>query len=370
MFRAYRRRRTDNPTWDPRQPAAHRGATVGDDPHHACGQSEPAFENIPSNTDSNQLMIPDHFTIQFGENFTNAAQQIQSRFRKAAIVETGCTGEAKTHNLVQPISDSETTGERIAATVMQELETQKRWIRPQTFDLATGEPFWDEIMLAPTILPGGKHLEAHLGAYNRRVDKVFIDGLFGTNRKGKDGIDAADLPTENIVPLDFVPSGTAADSSLTVDKIIRAKKILTKNEAYGDDARARGISLWGAMTPDMEETLLFLANASGVNSGAANRLFSKDFLPPTLDKDGNISFFLGVNWIRSTQLPAETVGGKNVQYAGVWTSDAVHLDFWKEIQTSVDRRADLKNAAQFFSQYGLGACRSEDKKVVKITCLA
>ncbi len=311
-------------------------------------------------------MIPDHFTIQFGRNFTTAVQQTQSRFRKAAIVETGCTGEAKTHNLVMPIHDNETTGERLAHTVLQELETQKRWVRPQTFDLATGEPFWDEILLAPTILPGGKHLEAHLGAYNRRTDKVFIEGLFGTNYTGRNGTTTAEIPAENVIPVTFTANGTGAPNGLTVDKILRAKRILTKNESYGDDARARGITLWGAMTPDMEETLLFLANAS--NGAAANRLFSKDFLPPTLDKDGNISFFLGVNWIRSTQLPAETAGADTIQYAGIWTSDAVHLDFWKEIQTDVSRRNDLKNAAQFFSQYGLGACRSEDKKVVKIPC--
>lgn len=313
-------------------------------------------------------MIPDHFTIQFGRNFTTAVQQTQSRFRKAAVVETGCTGEAKTHNLVLPIQDSESTGQRLVATTLQELDTQKRWVRPKTFDLATGEPFWDEIMLAPAILPGGKHLEAHLAAYNRRVDKIFIEGLFGSNYIGKDGVTPSTIPTENVILANFESDGTPSTdpSGLTVDKIIRAKRILTKNEAYGDDARARGIQLWGAMTPDMEETLLFLANAS--NGSAANRLFSRDFMPPTLDKDGNISFFCGVNWLRTNQLPSEVISGHTIQYAGIWTSDAVHLDFWKEIQTSVDRRPDLKNAAQFFSQYGLGACRSEDKKVVKIGC--
>lgn len=311
-------------------------------------------------------MIPDHFTIQFGKNFETAVQQTQSRFRKAAVVETGCTGEAKTHNLVMPIEDNETTGERLAHTVLQELETQKRWVRPQTFDLATGEPVWDEILLAPTILPGGKHLEAHLGAYNRRVDRVFVDGLFGPNYTGKNGTTVSEVPAENVIAENFVPPGETVEvSGLSVDKIIRAKRILTKNESYGDDARARGITLWGAMTPEMEETLLYLANAS--NGSAANRLFSRDFMPPTLDKDGNISFFCGVNWIRTTQLPTKA-GDASVQYAGIWTSDAVHLDFWKEIQTSVDRRPDLKNAPQFFSQYGLGACRSEDKKVIKIGC--
>lgn len=312
-------------------------------------------------------MIPDHFTIQFGRNFTTAVQQTQSRFRGAAIVDTGCTGEAKTHNLVNPINDSESTGERVAQTVLQELDTEKRWVRPRMFDLGTVEPFWDEILLAPTILPGGKHLEAHLAAYNRRVDTIFVEGAFGENFKGKNGNISAAIPNANIIDEQFVSTGAAADSNLTVDKIIEAKRILSKNHSYSTEARKRGIKLWGAMSSDMEAELLFLANASG--GAAANRLFSKDYMPPTLDENGNIKFFMGINWIVFEDLPVDDADA-DITYAGVWTSDAIHLDFWKEIQTSVDRRADLKNAVQFFSQYSLAAVRSEDKKVVKIGCHA
>lgn len=311
-------------------------------------------------------MIPDHFTIQFGRNFMTAAQQTQSRFRRCAIVETGCTGEAKTHNLTSAIEDNETTGERFGKTVLQELDTEKRWVRPRMFDLATGEPVWDEQLLAPTVLPGGKHIESHSAAYGRRTDKVFIEGLMGTNYKGQDGTTSATIPSANKIPIDYVSSGSATDSGLTPDKIIHAKRILTDNESYGDDARARGIALWGAMTPEMEEQLLFLAN-----SASGPRLFSREFLPPVLDGNGHISSFLGINWIRSTQLTTTVdaeAGNTNVRIAAVWTSDAVHLDFWGEIKTTIDRRPDLKNAIQFFSKYAFNAVRSEDKKVVTIEC--
>jgi len=310
-------------------------------------------------------MIPDHFTIQYGKNFTSAIQQSTSRFRKAAIVETGCTGEAKTHNLDLPIEDNESTGERIAKTVLQEIDTDKRWNRPRKFDLATPDIPFDEKLLAPTILPGGKHIMSHRAAYERRLDKVFVEGLFGTNYKGKDGVTAANIPSANTIEVDYVASGSPADSSLIVDKIIHAKTILRNNEAFGDDAMARGIQLWGAMTPGMEEALLFLANAS--NGSAANRLFSRDFMPPVLDANGNISSFLGINWIRSTQLPVDE-SDATIQFAGIWTSDAVHLDIWQDIKTDVSTRNDLKNITQFFSQYAFNACRSQDEKVVKLAC--
>jgi hypothetical protein len=310
-------------------------------------------------------MIPDHFTIQYGQNFTSAIQQSTSRLKKAAIVETGCTGEAVTHNLDLPIEDNESTGERISKTVLTEIDTAKRWNRPRKFDLATPDVPFDETLLAPTILPGGKHIQLHRAAYERRLDKVFVEGAFGTNYVGKEGVTASQIPDANIIEVDFVSSGSPADSSLVIDKIIRAKTILRENESFGDDAIARGIQLWGAMTPGMEESLLFLANAS--NGSSANRLFSRDFMPPTLDANGNISSFLGINWIRTSHLPYD-VDDATIRFAGVWTSDAVHLDVWQDIMTSVATRSDLKDITQFFSQYAFNACRSQDEKVVKLAC--
>ena len=296
----------------------------------------------------------------FGKSFLTAVQQTESRFRKCATVTTGCTGEAKTHNYDLPIDDEETTGERLQRTRLQEIDTFKRWNRPRKFDLATVDVPFDEILLAPTIMDGGRHINSHQAAYSRRLDKTFLEGLFGVNYVGKDGVTVANIPAANVIANDFVSSGTAAASKLTIDKILRAKTILRNNESYGDDAMARGVALWGCMTPDMEESLLFLANAT-----SGNRLFSRDFMPPVLGDDGQISSFLGINWVRSTQLLFDT-SDATIQYAGVWTSEAAMLDIWKEKVTKVSERPDLKYATQFYSEYAFGCVRKEDKMVVKI----
>ena len=296
----------------------------------------------------------------FGKSFLTAVQQTESRFRKCATVTTGCTGEAKTHNYDLPIDDEETTGERLQRTRLQEIDTFKRWNRPRKFDLATVDVPFDEILLAPTIMDGGRHINSHQAAYSRRLDKTFLEGLFGVNYVGKDGVTPANIPVGNVIANDFVSSGTPAASKLTIDKILRAKTILRNNESYGDDAMARGVALWGCMTPDMEESLLFLANAT-----SGNRLFSRDFMPPVLGDDGQISSFLGINWVRSTQLLFDT-SDATIQYAGVWTSEAAMLDIWKEKVTKVSERPDLKYATQFYSEYAFGCVRKEDKMVVKI----
>lgn len=309
------------------------------------------------------MTIPDHFTIMYDKTFTSAVQQVSSRYKKAAIITTGITGEAKTHNMVLPVDDYETTGQRGGKTILQELQTDKRWNTPLEFKLATQDVEFDEVLLAPTIMPGGKHIEQHQAAYARRMDKVFIQGALGTNYVGKTGVVAEEIPASQIVPVDFVLNGVQTVSSLNIDKIVRSKTLLRKNDAYSDDRISMGTTLWGAMTPNMEEYLLMLAN--GTNSPAGNRLFSRDFMPPVLDANGNISFFLGVNWIRSNELPVDPVD-PTIQYAAIWTSDAIHLDIWKDISTRVDVRPDLNYITQFYSKYAFNACRSEVKKVIKI----
>lgn len=308
------------------------------------------------------MAIPDHFTIQFGKNFEQTVQQTESRFRKCAVVMTGCTGEATTHNQDLPVNDEESTGERLQRTKLQEIDTQKRWNRPRKFKLATFDVPFDEVLLAPTIMGGGRHVNAHNAAYARRLDKTFLEGLFGTNYIGTAGVTSAEIPNANIIANDYtIPlTGTQTASKLTVDKIIHAKTILRNNESYGDDAMARGVSLWGCMTPDMEESLLFLANAA-----TGNRMFSRDFMPPVLDANGQISSFLGINWIRSTQLLVDA-SDATIQYGGIWTSEAPLLDIWKEKNTRVSERPDLEYATQFFSEYSFNTVRKEDKMVVKI----
>jgi hypothetical protein len=310
------------------------------------------------------LTVPDHFVTQFGKNFEHTVQQKASRLKRCAIVNTGCTGEAKTHNLILPGDDEEITGQRYKKIALQDLDTEKRWNTPREFRRATGESSFDETLLAPTIMPGGSHVQAHAATFARRCDKVLIEGLLGTNYKGANGSTAVEILAGHIVPTDYVHTGADADSALTVAKIIEAVKLLRQSEAWNDEARAMGIKLCGVMNADLNAALLNDANAA-----TGSRLFSKDFLPPVLDENGMITSFLGVNWIHYEGIPKAVVAGDNIVKAAVWTSDGLHFDIWKDLQTHIDVRPDLDHAVQFLSKYAFNACRHQEEQVVQINCL-
>ena len=310
------------------------------------------------------LAVPDHFTIQFGRNFTAAIQQKQSRLRKSANVTTGCTGEAKTHNLILPGEDEEITGQRYKKLVISDLATEKRWNTPRQFNKVTGESSFDATLLAPTIMPTGDHVMTHAATYARRCDKVLVEGLLGTNYKGRTGATPVEILTEHTIPIDYVHTGSAVDSAMTVAKIIEGVKLLRKSEAWNDEARQSGVKLCGLLNADLNAALLNDANAA-----TGSRLFSKDFLPPVLDENGMITFFLGVNWIHYEGLLTGTDGGESIVKSAIWTSDGLHMDFWQDMTTHIDIRPDLNRAVQIVSNYAMNSCRHQEGQVVQINCL-
>ena len=309
---------------------------------------------------SADLSVPDHFTTQFSTNWKSIAQQKMSRLRERCLVETGCTGERKTHNYTGIVNSENVTGQRYKHTALKDLPTAKRWVTPEQFQVTTGESKWDAIGLLPTVSPTGSHTLAHAGAFARDCDDLIISALGGDAYTGAKGVTPTVLPAGQKIAKDYVYSGTAADSSLEVEKIIAALRILTENEAWNDDVASSGMKLHGVMTPLCEEFLRIDANST-----TGSRLFSSDFLPPVLDEHGRIRSFLGIDWTVSTR-PGLRDKTNHIDYAYIWVTDGLQFDLWQEMQTTIDRLPQVSNAVQFLSQYSIGATRMEEEKVVQI----
>lgn len=316
------------------------------------------------------LLIPDAFRQTFADSFRDVVQQTSSRLRRTVRTESGINGTGKQIEFVLPTQSEETTGQRFRKTTIKELDIDSRWYYPREFQTTTGESKWDEKKLAPTVMPAGKHVTAHQRAFNLDCDAIIMGAIIGEARTGKTGENATPLPSTQIVPVDFVHSGSAADSAITVPKILEAIRILKKNEAWGDDQRAMGEQLWCVLDADEEVRLRQQANLA--TNG--DRLFSRDFDPPTYDSSGTLVSWLGINFITYNRLTTASVTGASGSVTAkripIYTSSAVEFGIWADFAVSVDVRPDLSNAIQFMSQYMLGAGREQEEKVVVINSKA
>jgi len=315
--------------------------------------------------------IPDSFRQTFADSFRDVVQQTTSRLRQTVRTEMGLTGTSKQIEFVNPTRSEETTGQRFKKVVLKELDTEARWYYGRTFQTATGVDVWDEIKLAPTVMPGGTQVTAHERAFNLDCDEIIMAALLGDARTGKTGETATPLPASQIVPVDWVFSGAEADSGLTVPKILEGIRILKANEAWGDEARAAGEKLWMVIDADEEIRMRQLANAA-----AGDRMFSRDFDPPVYDSSGTMVSWLGIQFVTYNSLLRDTVVGAantdtvSAKLIPLYTSSALEFGIWSDFKNSVSIRHDLSDAVQFLSQYMLGAGREQEKKVVQINAAA
>lgn len=316
--------------------------------------------------------IPEAFRETFADNFRDTVQQKDSRLMKCVQVERGLTGTSQQIQFVLPIESDETTGQRYRNTTLKDLDVDGRWYYPRTFDTPTGESRWDEKQLAPTIMPGGKHLVAHQRAFNKDADSVIMDALIGTAYTGKNGTTQVELGASNTVPVDFVHTGSDTDSDLTAPKLIEAIRLLMAAEAWNEDEAAMGTKLWCIADA---KSLSYLKQEANKPSG--DRLFSNEFGgPPEYDGNGFLMRWGAVHFSMYNNLTTDTVVGAadvdNVaaRIVPVFTSTAVEFGIWSDITATVDRLPQKSNAIQFLSQYMIGGGREQEEKVVRVDVTA
>lgn len=313
------------------------------------------------------LLVPDSARIMFGKTWRDALQQKMSRLRNLCTVETGCTGNSATVDIFGKSEGSDSTGQRFKKVVLGEIPTAIRHIFPREYHHPTGESKWDANTIAPLVAPTGKHSSAHVAAFNRFCDRLILQQLLGDASEtltGGSSPSSVALPADQKIAKDFVSTGSAVDSGLTVDKLLEAISRFEENEVWGQDVEEMGGKLCIATNAKTNKTLL-----RQIESGLGSKLMSKDYMAPTLDSRGNIKEFLGIQFVRTELVATGTDGGDTVAYCPMWVSTAMQFNVWADMQHTIDIRADLSNALQFLTQARIGAARIEEPGVVQIAAV-
>ena len=303
----------------------------------------------------------------FGQTWRDALQQKMSRLRNLCTVVTGCTGNSATVDIFGKVDGADVTGQRFKKVVLTEIATAIRHIFPREYQHASGESRWDANTIAPLVAPTGKHSSAHVAAFNRFCDNLILQQLLGDASEtltGGASPTAVALPADQKIAKDFVSTGSAVDSGLTVDKLLEAITRFEESEVWGQDVEEMGGKLCIATNSKVNATL-----KRQIESGLGSKFMSKDYMNPVFDDRGNIKQFLGINFVRTELVDTGTDGGDTVAYCPMWVSTAFQFNVWEDMNHTIDTRADLSNAIQFLTQARIGAARIEEQGVVQIAAV-
>ena len=295
---------------------------------------------------SAMTQIPEHYTTQFDQNWRHLVQQKNSRLREYVTLDS-ISGKEKSYNQLSEAAMQLITS-RSGETRISDQATAKRWIRPKAYDTAKLFDEFDEQLLGEVVLPTSPVVQSHAAAYARTADQVIIEALGGSAYTGETGVTPTSLPSGQKVAVNYVETGNAANSGLTIGKLRAAKFILDANEV--DEEEERIIVVSAKQLQDLLRT---------------TEITSADYNSVKALVDGSVNTFMGFKF-RKTQLLPLTVS-TDVRMTYVYVKSGIVLAE-RGLKTHMDVRTDLSHSLQIRSVASLGAARLEEKKVVEIAC--
>jgi hypothetical protein len=295
---------------------------------------------------SAMTQIPEHYTTQFDQNWRHLVQQKNSRLREYVTLDS-ISGKEKSYNQLSEAAMQLITS-RSGETRISDQATAKRWIRPKAYDTAKLFDEFDEQLLGEVVLPTSPVVQSHAAAYARTADQVIIEALGGSAYTGETGVTPTSLPSGQKVAVNYVETGNAANSGLTIGKLRAAKFILDASEV--DEEEERIIVVSAKQLQDLLRT---------------TEITSADYNSVKALVDGSVNTFMGFKFRKTQLLPLNS--STDVRSSYVYVKSGIVLAE-RGLKTHMDVRTDLSHSLQIRSVASLGATRLEEKKVVEIAC--
>ena len=181
----------------------------------------------------------------------------------------------------------------------------------------------------------------------RRIDDTVIAGALGNAFSGKNGETTIALPASQKIAVDYVDSGVATASNLTVAKIMMAKEQMDADEV-DDDGR------------------VFVVNAKAMRSLISNvEISSADYNDVKALVRGTIDTWHNFRFVRTERL---TLDGNGDRQCFAFQRDHVMLSIGQNPQTIINTNPMKRNATQIYIDASFGAARLQEVGVVEVAC--
>lgn len=291
--------------------------------------------------------IPSQYPTQYETNWMSLSQQEPSMLESTVIAKRVRGKELRMQQLGQR-SFQAVTG-RAQDTRISDQSIANRWLSPYPYDDAVLFDEWDEEFLGEISLPDSDVIRESVYARNRAIDGTIITAAVASSRTGSDGLTLTALPSSQLVAVDFVEQGSAANSGLTVAKFRQTKYIM-------DVANVKDMDRFFALSAKQIQDMLRTTEVTSADYNTVRALVN-----------GELNTFMGFNIKRvdATLLPYVTA--TDVRACVAYAKSGIALTD-TGMKTKMSIRDDKSEALQVRSKGAWGATRLEEVKVVEIFC--
>jgi hypothetical protein len=298
------------------------------------------------------LTIDQFYTDQFDANWQHLVQQSEGRVYSLVRQET-VKGKRKLLNFIGK-SKARLITTRSGKTIPSNTPYAKRKLSLRSYDEVYHEDEWDAELLGDVTSPRSAVVISHAYAFQRAYDEAVIEAATGTAYIGEDGDEAVDLGNGQKVPVNYIHGSTGSNSGLTLAKIIKAKSILGKNEAAGQNK-----------TGVMGDKMIFLVTQQQLDDLLINvdQVSNSRYADVKALVNGEVNQFMGFTFIRTQLLALDPATDIRTCIAFVSSGIAFSNN---GMSTKIIIRDDLNETLQIRTKGRHGATRTEEEKVVAV----
>jgi hypothetical protein len=295
-------------------------------------------------------LVPSWQVLQYSTNIQLLLQQKGSKLRSLLTMGNHVGKQASPVDQIGAVEATKVTT-RFAPMNRVDAPLDRRWVFPVDYELPQLIDEFDKLRIITD--PEGQYVQSAVYALGRKMDDEIVSAMWGTAKTGVDGSTSTTFDTTNqVVGVDT--GGTA--SNLNVSKLRAARKKLMANQV------------------DLDNDPIYCVVTSAEHDALLNEIqvINRDFNgadAPVL-RDGRIDRFLGINFVHCERMTTGTddQSGTSTQIP-VFAKSGMYLGVWGDVATRVSQRNDLGGEPwQAYAKMTIGACRLEEKKIVKVWC--
>ncbi|BAI73182.1 hypothetical protein AZL_025440 [Azospirillum sp. B510] len=290
--------------------------------------------------------IPTHYQNTYQKNLELGLQQKTSKLEGCVRTENQ-SAERDFYDKIGP-TEAEDVTERHADTKYANTKHDRRacTIIPATWSDLIDK--FDKVQLVTD--PTSAYTQNAIAALNRRKDRHILTAAIGTAFTGKEGTTPVAFPSSQIVAVNYVEGGSAANSGMTIGKLRKAREILGLADNDED-----------------EDTYLALTETQITDLLKTTEVTSADYNSVQALVAGKIDTFLGFKFKKVS--PKLVVKASTTRKCVAWKKSGIVLAKGLEVQSKVTELATKNYSTQVWACGMFGATRLDEEKVVEIDCL-
>tara|TARA_B100000586_G_scaffold105425_1_gene75581 strand:- start:21226 stop:22239 length:1014 start_codon:yes stop_codon:yes gene_type:complete len=328
--------------------------------------------------------IETSYVQRYAQDVQHMLQQKTTRLRNMVSQKLDCSGIAEFIDRIGGVT-AENKNARFADSPVQAIAHQRRRVTARPYHAGFFVEGFDQRRMNYDVFQ--PYAEATSMAMARKMDEIIVDAAFGTAYQSESGAMDGATPVlwttsstettlsgkvigDQFIGVQFAYGSSpdartkgmvnaGGDYTLSIDKLLRARRILAQNEA--DQYDEGGNPLYVCVCSQSQiEALLHSQAVQSIDYNNIRALV-----------EGETNFFAGFQFIKYESLPTNVTmtGGDTGEQVLAFHPAGLSLCVWMDPITKIEPRADKSFTPYAYFEMDMGATRIWEEMVVQIDCL-